>query len=510
MPDPLDPAVTGAEFLRSLTGGPPPEDLVDRIGGWDAVEVLAPTLVDQPLLTVAVSLLARDAGRAAATGGNLAQIQPAALALTDAVLGSSDPLQFTQNINTICAETVLAGMVGPKVAATCLTLAVAPRTDGDDPPPAAVIRHAVALEALARLAVQGHASKNKLLGVLEDVAEPQPRRYAQAVVRTVGLAFDHWTADEDVADVIDILTGEKAPTYKTPPAADVLARNDEYHRDIAADALWAKANVEIARALRSTQTAQMLDRLTAALEALELVTALDDRGDAKMLRSTLRLLQDLLLSLTGSPAPQDAATWKASVADAEQAARQAREFATGAYGLNHWSGDRKLAVLEGWSRLATDLAWLRDQLSRDSLYDAAVVLDNVLAIYSASRSYAVTRSAHGIETVLEVLRPAIATGFAARAGMLRHLNDHTERLRQRVTAALEAGNDASELQKRLTTAEAVLGDARASLLQAGEPPGKPLQQVADIPPLLAELFGPHASLTAALTKGRLVTPTSVC
>lgn len=156
--------------------------------------------------------------------------------------------------------------------------------------------------------VQGHASKNKLLGVLEDIAEPQPRRYAQAVVRTVGLAFDHWTADEDVADVIDILTGEKAPAYTTPPGADVLARNDEYRRDIAADAMWTKANVEIAQALRSTQTAEMLDRLSAALEALELVTALDDRGDAKMLFSALRLLQELLLSLIGSAAPQDAAT----------------------------------------------------------------------------------------------------------------------------------------------------------------------------------------------------------
>ncbi len=318
MPDPLDPAVMGAELLRNLVGGPPPDDLVDRLGGWDAIEVLAPTLIDEPLLTVAVSLLARDAARAAAAGENLAPIRPAAVALTNAVLGSSDPSQFTQNINTICADAVLADMVGSKVATTCLTLAVPPRTDGDDPPQAAVIRHAVALEAVARLAVLGHASKNKLLGVLEDVAEPQPRRYAQAVVRTVGLVFDHWTADADVADVIDILTGEKAPAYATPPDAAVLARNDEYHRDIAADAMWTKANVEIARALRSTQTAQVLDRLTAALEALEFVTALDDRSDATMLRSALRLLHGLLRSLNGTLAPQDPRTWEASVTEAER------------------------------------------------------------------------------------------------------------------------------------------------------------------------------------------------
>jgi hypothetical protein len=498
MPDQLDPAVIGAELLLHLTGGPPPDDLLDRLGGWDAIKILAPTLIDEPMLTVAVSLLARDAGRAAAHGADLTPIKPAAVALAEAVLGSTDPSQFTQNIDTICTDTVLAGMIGSKVAASCLAFAVPPRTDGDAPPDRSVIRHAVALEAVARLAVQGFASKNKLLGVLEDVAEPQPRRYAQAVVRTVGLAFDHWTVDDDVADVIDILTGEKPPAYTVAPAPEVLERNDAYRRDIASDAMWAKANVEIARALRSAETGQVLDRFTAAVEALEFVTTVDDRGDAAMLLSALRLLDGLLRSLTGKPAPQDAKTWHASLAEAEQITRQASEFTIGAYGLNHWSGDRKLAVLESWNRLTTDLAWLRDQLSRDSLYDAAVVLDDVLAIYSASRSYDITHNAHGTEAVLKVLRPAVADGFAARAGLLRHLSDHTESLRRRVTATLAAGDDASELQKRLTTAETVLTSARAIMTAAGEPPGKPQQQEVDIPPLLAELFGPHPPVIATL------------
>ncbi|WP_306209548.1 hypothetical protein [Actinoplanes sp. RD1] len=498
MSDQLDPAVIGAELLLNLTGGPPPEDLLDRLGGWDAIKVLAPTLIDEPLLTPAVSLLARDAARAAADGEDLAPIKPAAVALAEAVLGSTDPAQFTPNIDTICADTVLAGMIGSKIAASCLVFAVPPRTDGDAPPDHSVIRHAVALEAVARLAVQGFASKNKLLGVLEDVAEPQPRRYAQAVVRTVGLAFDYWTVDDDVADVIDILTGQKPPAYTVAPAPEVLERNDTYHRDIASDAMWAKANVEIARALRSTETGQVLDRFAAAVEALEFVTTVDDRGDAAMLLSALRLLHGLLRSLTGKPALQDAKTWHASLVEVEQVTRQASEFALGAYGLNHWSGDRKLAVLQSWNRLTADLAWLRDQLSRDSLYDAAVVLDDVLDIYSASRSYDITRNAHGTETVLKVLRPAVADGFAARAGLLRHLSDHTEALRRRVTATLAAGNDASELQKRLTTAEIVLTSARASITATGEPPGKPQQQEAEIPPLLAELLGPYPALIATL------------
>ena len=499
MADPLDPAVIGAELRRNLAGGPPPADLVDHLGGWRAIEALAPTLVDDPLLTVAVSLLARDVGRAfREDASDLDAVRPAAAALADAVLATTDPVQFTQNIDAICTDTMLAGMAGSRVAVKCLALATPPRTDGDDPPETVVLRHAVALEAVARLAVLGHASKNKLLGLLEDITEPQPRRYAQAVVRTVGLAFDHWTVDDDTAGVIDTLTGVTAPTYSTSPAPAVLTRNNEYRLDIAADAMWTKANVEVARALRATATAQLIERLDAALTALEFVTTVDDRDDAKMLGSALRVLRGVLVSMDRTRAPQDAGTWDASLAEAEDAARQAREFTIGAYGLSHWSGDRKVAVLKGWGRFAHDLAWLRDQLGRDSLYDAAVVLDDVLAIYSASRSYDITRVDNGEERIVEVLRPAVAGGFAARAGLLRHLIDHTENLRRRVTAAGRASDDIGEIEQRLTTAEAVLAAARSSMTSAAEPPGKQHEQAAALPPLLAELFGPHPTFTAAL------------
>jgi hypothetical protein len=126
------------------------------------------------------------------------------------------------------------------------------------------------------------------------------------------------------------------------------------------------------------------------------------------------------------------------------------------------------------------------------------VLDDVLAIYSASRSYDVTRNDDGVEHVLKILRPAVAGGFAARAGLLRHLSDHTEYLSRRVTAAEEACEGAADLRSRRATAETVLAAARSSMLSAAEPPGKPHEQAAAIPPLLAELFGPHPSLNEGL------------
>jgi hypothetical protein len=492
--DQLNPSLIGDAFRRALAGGEPSADLLDNLGGWPALESLAATLVDEPLLTPAISLLARDASRTAAVEGDLAPVQSAAAALTAAVLESSDPGQLVTNIDKLCADPILSEMVGVQIAQGCLSLAVPPRNGGDSPSEVMVLRHAVALETAARLAVQGYASKNKLLGVLEDVGEPQPLRYARAVVRTVTLAYDHWVADDEVADVIDILTGEKAPSYTKPPSPDVITRNDEYRKDIGADAMWAKANVEVAQALRATTVDVVIARLDAALAALEYVTTVDDRDDAALLKPALRLLHGLLVSIGLADPRGGAAAWDASLREAEAIASRAEEFTLGAYGLNHWSGDRKVAVLQGWSRFARDLSYLRDQLDRDSLYEAAVVLDDILAIYSASCSYDITRNDHGVEHVLEVLRPAVAHGFAAQSGLFRNLADHTAAIRRRLAGAEAAGGDTADLRRRLTIAQTVLDATLAVRRAVAESPGKQPEQAAPLPPLLAELIGPHPGL----------------
>jgi hypothetical protein len=161
----------------------------------------------------------------------------------------------------------------------------------------------------------------------------------------------------------------------------------------------------------------------------------------------------------------------------------------------HWSGDRKQLVLTGWARLTWDLAWLRDKLDRDSLYDAAVVLDDLLQIYSASHTYEIAHDVGGIEVVRALVRPAIAGGFA-RAGLMRNLCDHIEFLRQRVETI---DGDRTQNEERLTAALVLQQEARAALLAAPEPPGKDLaQDVAPLPPLLAEFLGPHTGVVDAL------------
>lgn len=496
MPDELDPDAVVASLRQALVGSEPATDLLDSLGGWAAVEAAAPLLVDDPLLGPVATLVARDAGRAAGAGSDLDVLTPALSAVAAAVLETTDPGTFALGVDLLCFNAVFADVAGDGVAAKCLTLAAPPTTVQDGLGEASVARRATALEALVRLAVSGHGSKYKLLGLLEDIHEPQPRRYARAVVRTITTAFDHWTPDDDLANVIDILTGVAAPKYTTSVDGSVLARNDTYRQEVAPDASWALANISVSKALGRTTASEICTELDNALEHLEAVVGASDRQDAELLRAALQLLRNLLTSLPNGPAPTDAGNWAADLDLARVIAARASEFALDSHGLNHWSGDRKAAVLQGWSRFATDLAYLGDKLTRDSLYEASVVLDDLGEIYSASRTYELTLGGGRDESVVAVLRPAVASGFAARAGLLRNLVDHTEALQARLAGA----EDDEDLHMRVMTAEQILGAARASLAAAPEPPGKPDEQAADLPPLLADLLGSAPKAAEALAR----------
>jgi hypothetical protein len=502
----LDPTAIADDLRTHLTGGEPRADLVEVLGGWAALEVLAPTLVDDPLLRPAMMLLQRGIDKTRADGNDFDTLRPAAAALASTVIATTDPGLFADAMNSMCSNADLADLVGDQVAAACIPLAGAPRADGDVPAEPVALRHAVALEAAARLAVLGHGTRHDVLSVLAKVREPQPLVYARAVARAVGVAYDHWNAADaadDVADVLDILTGLTPPTraseHTGTDAAQVRARDEELRLDIAADASWTKATVDVARALRADSGPDIVARLDGALDSLTYVTTVDDRPDAVVHKSALGLLRGLLTSLGPGAEPLDAHTWDAAITEAQMVVRQAAALELDTRGLNHWSGERKLAVLQGWTRFVEDLARLRDHLDRDSLYEVAVVLDDILAIYTVSSSYDVIATGAGVEHVMRVIRPAVERGFAARSGLLRNLSDHTDSLRARVAAA-EAdpdnvpGEDLAELRGRLETAATVLAAARTSLSAAAAgPPGKQPEQEAQLPPLLAELLAPDTA-----------------
>lgn len=124
-----------------------------------------------------------------------------------------------------------------------------------------------------------------------------------------------------------------------------------------------------------------------------------------------------------------------------------------------------------------------------------MVLDHICAIYSSLHSYDLAQWAASSLNVAEILHPAIASGFAARAGLLRHLEDHTNALKRRLEET--SRNDTTKtigLQKRLETAEKILITARESLLNTTGPPGKQIKKASSLPPMLAELVAPFPEI----------------
>lgn len=492
----LEPEAIEQQLLDRLARGEPPADLLERLGGWPAIEALTPRLTNSPLLTPVLALVGRDI---TTSDPEVGEVRAAVAGLVGAVTMSTDPLQFAQGLEEFCGNQLLLAIGGADLASRCLALAQPPQPEEGETLPAAaqVSRHADALETYARLSIAGQASEYKLFGLLEDIAEPQPRRYAQAVLRSIGAAYDRWQVDDRVVDVISILTGVKPPGYTTAPDEAVVARNQEYGQDIASDASWTSANIEMVRAFRASSAAEANAHLGSALEALSFAKAQDEREDVEVLDGALRLLRTFMDDQAGYGAgARSAADWDLDLAEVEVLAQRVQQFALTSYGLNHWSGDRKQLVLAGWARLARDLAWLRDRLDRDSLYDAVVILDDLLQIYSASHAYELTHQVGGIEVVRSVVRPAVAGGFAARAGLMRNLHDHIEFLEKCIEAS---DGDTTQDEERLAAALALREAARASLQATSGPPGKDTAQAAAaLPPLLAELLGRYDGLTEAL------------
>lgn len=492
----LEPEAIEQQLFDRLAGGEPPADLLERLGGWPAIEALAPRLTNSPLLTPVLALVGRDVSTSAP---ETEEVRAAVASLVEAVTASTDPLQFAQGLEEFCGNQDLLAIGGADLASRCLALAQPPQPEEGEAVPSAakVSRHADALETYVRLSIGGQASEYKLFSLLEDVTEPQPRRYAQAILRSIGAAYDRWQVDDRIVDVISILTGVKPPRYTTTPSEAVVARNREYSQDIASDASWTSANIEMVRAFRAPSATDANTYLGLAVEALSSAKAQDEREDVEALDGALRLLRAFMDDQAGhSTEARSAADWELDLAEVHALAQRAQQFAVTGYGLNQWSGDRKQLVLTGWARLARDLAWLRDRLDRDSLYDAAVILDDLLQIYSASHAYELTHHADGIDVIRSVMRPAVAGGFAARAGLMRNLHDHIEFLERHIETS---DGDTTRHEQRLAAALALQETARTCLQTAPGPPGKDMTQAAaTLPPLLAELLGRHDGLAEAL------------
>lgn len=468
-------------FLAASPGGPPPEDAIERLGGWQRVANDLPGTLEDPASVILVRIVARDA----ADGGEDAA---AALpAIADAVLAMESPAGLAESLDALLGSGAVLDAVADRLTNRLLAL-VTTFTSLGEPSARDVSRAATALEAVTRVTVGGYGSQFGLLAALEQFRAPVPKRLAAAVVRSVGTAADHWPAAASLTKVVESLAGLTAPTVTQIASADP--------EDVASDASWVLANIELVQALRADSQTTMLDHLDNSLTYLLLGTETYDRDDARVLAPVVQTVHTLIRG--GS----DLAALEAALparTDIERLVEQQAQFNLALSGLDHWYADVKRQTTAAWVMLLEDLDRAREQLAQEAFYRPEAAIEDLLEVYRASRSMEVVRQVDDLEGVLSVVQPVIEAGFASRAAFVANLDTYTRELEMRLRN-VEDEQRASMLEQHEVAAQ-VLAEAR-SVMARGESPGKDTGGTATtmVPPQLEQLFGSDTEALAKLAE----------
>ncbi|REH55225.1 hypothetical protein BCF44_101242 [Kutzneria buriramensis] len=444
-------------LLSAGAGQPPAEGAFVSLGGWERLAQDAAGLADSPVLPPLVHLVAQEAANA---GGRTDSYPEAMRRVSAAVTSTTSPAILIDSLEALITSGPALNQVGAGLA-KALENAVQQYLDLADPDSRAALRTAAALEARTRLALCGIGSPFALLALLERFDAPLPKPLGTAVVRAIGVAVDHWPHAASLAGVVRLVAGIDAPVGRPRPGADP--------DDVASDAAWVLAGIELVSALRAADLPLMLRNLQASARYLQVAWDTYEREDASILLTVVEVLCALLDEPSPKPGVEALSTSRLEPHALADLAERVRRINVTSMGLNHWYGDPKRAALLAWNRLADDLGRLREEFKRDSFYKAEVVVDDLLQIYLGSRSTAVVSHEEDIDGLLRLVRPVIESGFARTAGLLSNLEDHTRALEQE--AATAVGDREHEVTEKLTVAQTVLRAAKSQAL-AGAGPGK--------------------------------------
>lgn len=464
--------------------GEPAGDFIEKVGGWQFIADGVAGTVNDPVSVPLVRLVVRDAP----SGG--ADATAALPAVVDAVLAMGSPAGFGDCVEALLRSPAVLDVVADRLADGLLAQVVAVHALAH-PTSADVDRAAIALEGVTRLRVGGYGSHFSLLAALERFRAPVPRRFAAAVVRSVGTAVDHWPEACSLVDVVKAVAGLTAPS-----GAPVTGANPD---DVASDASWVLANIELAGALRAVTSDDMVDRLEVSLGYLRVGAETYDRDDAKVLAGVLSIVA-AMTPRDGQPSIETVQAALSSRGAAEDLVEQQVRFNLALSGLNHWYADVKRQTTAAWVTFVEDLEYARTQFAEDGFYRPEAVIDDLLNIYQATRSVEVVRRDDDFGSFLSIVQPVIESGFASKATFTSNLDHYTRDLAARVDAAHDERRP--ELEAALELATQVLDEARA-IITRGTPPGKGDGGTitGSLPPQLEELFGvgtPEAAKLAAL------------
>lgn len=474
-------------LLLTRAGEPLGEGAFATLGGWDRLARDAADLADSPVLPSLVYLVVQEAAN---TGGRTDSYPEAMRRVSTAVTSTTSPAILIDSLEALLTSGPALNEVGA-VLAKALESAVQEFLDVSDPDSRAALRTAGALEARTRLALSGIGSPFALLALLERFDAPLPKPLGIAVVRAIGVAVDHWPHAASLAAVVRLVAGIDPPAGRPRPDADP--------EDIASDAAWVLAGIELVSALRAANLPLMLHNLEASAGYLQVAWDTYEREDASILLTVVEVLCALLGESSLRPEADALSTPRLEPHALADLAERVRRINVTSMGLNHWYGDPKRATLLAWTQLADDLGRLREEFKRDSFYKAEVVVDDLLQIYMASRSTAVVSHEEDIEGMLRLVQPVIESGFARTAGLLSNLEDHTHALEQELATA--GGDRERKVTEKLSVAQAVLQAAKAQAL-AGAEPGKGGSGTAttSLPQPLNQLVSPGSAAATELAE----------
>lgn len=446
-------------ILTAGSGQPSIEDFFAAVGGWERLARDAATLADSPVLPTLVHLVAAEA----ADSGRRTDSYPEAMrGVSAAVTSTTSPAILIDSLEALITSGPALNAIGDLLAAE-LETTIHEFLSSAEPDSRSALRAAGALEARVRLALCEIGSSFALLALLERFDTPLPKPLGTAVVRAVGVAVDHWPHAVGLVTVVRRLAGIDPP----PPTSRVRAGADP--EDVASDASWVLAGIELVSALRAADLPAMHRKLKSSARYLQLAQDTYEREDAGILLTVVDVLCALLDESVPRPRVEALSTPQLEPRALGDLAERVRRINVTSMGLNHWYGDPKRSALLAWNRLADDLGRLREQFKRDSFYKAEVVVDNLLQIYMGSRSTAVVSHAEDMDGLLRLVQPVIESGFARTAGLLSNLEDHTLALEQEAASA--TGDREPEATEKLAVAQAVLYAAKSQAL-AGAAPGK--------------------------------------
>jgi hypothetical protein len=455
------PSATLADDLKALLAGAPgkgpAQDALTALGSWERVAAEGATMADNRWLVLLTRLVVRDV---AVPDNQSGDYVGALRSITAAVIATESPAIFAESLDALLTSSVALNVIGGTLARSLEDIVDACHELSEMDLQAA-LRAADALEALTRLSVSGVGPSFGLLALLERFNAPIPKPLATAVIRAIGTAVDYWPHAESLVSVVRLVAGMEPPAGKPWTGADP--------EDVASDAAWVLAGIELVRALRSPALTAMAECLEGSATYLKLAADSYNREDADILLTVVDILRGLLQEAGVAPTADALSMPQLEPKSLGDLAERILQFNVASSGLNHWYGDSKRSALLAWQRLADDLGRMRVEFARNSFYKAEVVVDDLLQIYTGSRGMAVARLGADSDGLLDLIQPVIETGFARTAGLMSNLEDHTYALQQRMDSAPEETRE--YLTEQLRAAHTVLSAARAHAL-GGAGPGK--------------------------------------